>query len=106
MGMFSPRTGAPSMISYLASVSLSFLAAVPAPVCSLRLISISMCLSFIRTCQSRTDQQTPSSTQGVTCAMRAAASLQSTRSLLQSLSESAGVLSYLSGGLYSRRKHA
>ena len=55
MGIFSPRTGAPSMISYFASVSLSFLAAVPAPVCSLRLISISMCFSFIRTCEPRTD---------------------------------------------------
>ena len=50
MGMFSPRTGAPSMISYFASVSLSFLAEVPVPVCSRRLISISMCFSFIRTC--------------------------------------------------------
>lgn len=51
MGIFSPRTGAPSMISYLASVSLSFLAAVPVPVCSRRRISISMCFSFIRTWQ-------------------------------------------------------
>ena len=50
MGMFSPRTGAPSMISYFASVSLSFLAEVPVPVCSRLLISISMCFSFIRTC--------------------------------------------------------
>jgi hypothetical protein len=50
MGMFSPRTGAPSMISYLASVSLSLRAAEPAPVVSRRRISISMCFSFIRTC--------------------------------------------------------
>ena len=58
MGMFSPRTGAPSMISYFASVSLSFLAEVPVPVCSRRLISISMCFSFIRTCiPSRLSQQ-------------------------------------------------
>lgn len=49
MGMFSPLTGAPSMISYFARVSLSFLAELPVPVCSRRRISISMCFSFIRT---------------------------------------------------------
>jgi len=32
MGMFSPLTGAPSMISYLAMVSLSLCALLPAPV--------------------------------------------------------------------------
>ena len=53
MGMFSPLTGAPSMISYLASVSLSFRAELPVPVCSRRRISISMCFSFIRTCAMR-----------------------------------------------------
>ena len=63
MGMFSPLTGAPSMISYLASVSLSFRAELPVPVCSRRRISISMCFSFIRTyAMEITFQEIPQST--------------------------------------------
>ena len=50
IGIFSPRTGAPSMISYFAKVSLSLLALLPAPVDSRRLISISMCFNLILTC--------------------------------------------------------
>jgi hypothetical protein len=47
--MLSPRTGAPSMISYLAIVSLSLCAELPAPVVSRRRISSSMCFSLMRT---------------------------------------------------------
>ena len=56
MGMLSPRTGAPSMISYFPSVSTSVRLAAPVPVTSRRRISSSMCFSFIRTCA--TDEQT------------------------------------------------
>jgi len=51
MGMISPRTGAPSMISYFARVSDSLRALLPEPVDSRRRISTSMCFSFILTCK-------------------------------------------------------
>ncbi len=46
----APRTGAPSMISNLATVSLSLYMVAPFPVDSLRMIASSMFLIFIRTC--------------------------------------------------------
>ena len=49
MGMISPLTGAPSIISYFARVSLSLFALLPEPVVSFRRISISMCFNFILT---------------------------------------------------------
>ena len=52
MGMASPRTGAPSMISYLPRVSTSVRLAEPLPVTSRRRISTSMYFSFMRTCRS------------------------------------------------------
>lgn len=45
----SPRTGAPSMISYLAIVSFSWYTLGPVPVVSRLMISISMCLILILT---------------------------------------------------------
>lgn len=53
IGMISPRTGAPSIISYFASVSLSLFALLPDPVDSRLRISTSMCFSFILTCRQR-----------------------------------------------------
>lgn len=54
MGTASPRTGAPSMISYLASVSVSLCAPAPVPVVSRRRISSSMCFNLMRTCRGKT----------------------------------------------------
>ena len=48
-GIDSPRTGAPSMTSYFAIVSLSLCVLAPLSVLSLRLISSSMCLILILT---------------------------------------------------------
>eukprot|EP00962_Isochrysis_galbana_P043041 scaffold16258_cov141-Isochrysis_galbana.AAC.9 len=49
IGIDSPRTGAPSMISYLATVSLSLYAFAPVPEDSRLMMASSMCFILIRT---------------------------------------------------------